>query len=63
MPDMSEPSTDDPFAHLKQRASDRADRTAERIIAGIAALQASRRKITAESIKEVTRELEPGDRH
>jgi hypothetical protein len=56
---VSEPSTDDPFAHLKRRASERADRTVERIIAGIAALQASRRQITAESIKEVTRELEP----
>ena len=57
---MTEPSTDDPFAHLKQRASERADRTVERMKAGIAALQASGRKITAESIKEVTRELEPG---
>src|SRR5262245_43495551 len=59
-PDMSEPSTDDPFAHLKQRASERAHRTVERIEAGIEALQASRRRSTAESIKEVTRELEPG---
>jgi hypothetical protein len=57
---MSQPSSDDPFAHLKRRATERADRTVERIIVGIAALQASRRKITAESIKEVTRDLEPG---
>ena len=28
---MSEPSIDDPFAHLKQRASERADRTVERL--------------------------------
>jgi hypothetical protein len=57
---MNEPDEADPFAHLKQRASERADRTVERISAGIAALQTSRRKITAESIKEITRELEPG---
>jgi hypothetical protein len=57
---MTEPSADDPFAHLKQRASERAERTVERMKAGIAALQASGRKITSESIKEVTRELEPG---
>ena len=56
---MSEPNVD-PFAHLKQRASERADGTVERIVAGIAASQVSRRKITAESVKEVTRELEPG---
>jgi hypothetical protein len=57
---MSELSTDDPFAHLKQRASERADRTVQRVRTGIEALQASGRKITAESIKQVTRELEPG---
>jgi hypothetical protein len=50
----------DPFAHLKRRASERADRTVDRIRKGIAALQASSRKITAESLKQVTRELEPG---
>jgi hypothetical protein len=50
----------DPFAHLKQRAAERADRTVERMRAGIAALQAADRKITAESLKQVTRELEPG---
>lgn len=51
---------EDPFAHLKQRASERADRTVERMRTGIAALQASGQKITAESLKQVTRELEPG---
>jgi hypothetical protein len=57
---MNEPDVADRFAHLKQRASERADRTVERVRAGIANLHASRRKITAESLKEVTRELEPG---
>lgn len=56
---MSEPNAD-PFAHLKQRASERAERTVERMKAGIVALQASGRKITAESIKDMTRNLEPG---
>jgi hypothetical protein len=51
---------DDPFAHLKQRAAERADRTVERLRAGIAALRAADQKITAESLKQVTRELEPG---
>ena len=50
----------DPFAHLKQRAAERADRTLERLRAGIAALRAAEQKITAESLKQVTRELEPG---
>jgi hypothetical protein len=50
----------DPFAHLKQRASERADRTVERLRAGIAALRAVDQKITAESLKQVTRELETG---
>jgi hypothetical protein len=50
----------DPFAHLKQRAAERADRTVERLRAGIAALRAADQKITAESLKQVTRELEPG---
>jgi hypothetical protein len=51
---------EDPFAHLKQRAAERADRTVERLRAGIAVLRAAERKITAESLKQVTRELEPG---
>jgi hypothetical protein len=50
----------DPFAHLKRRARERADRTVERMRAGIAALRAAGRKITAESLKSVTRDLEPG---
>jgi hypothetical protein len=49
-----------PVAHLKQRANERADRTVERLRAGIAALRASNQKITAESIKQATRDLEPG---
>jgi len=57
---MTDPAVADPFAHLKQRASERADRTVERIRVGIAALNATGRKITAESIKQVTRDLEPG---
>ncbi len=59
-PDMNELGVVDPFAHLKQRASERAEKTVERIRVGIAALQATGRKITADSIKEVTRHLEPG---
>src|SRR6266852_6237164 len=50
----------DPFAHLKQWASERADRTVERLRTGIAALQVTGQKITAESLKQITRELEPG---
>jgi len=50
----------DPFAHLKQRAAERAARTVERIRVGIAALRAADKRITAESVKQITRELEPG---
>jgi ribosomal protein L29 len=58
---MNEPEVaEDPFAHLKQLAAERADRTVERLRAGIAALRAADQKITAESLKQVTRELEPG---
>ena len=58
---MNEPDvTADPFAHLKRQAAERSDRTVERISAGIAALRKDRRKITAESLKQATRELEPG---
>jgi hypothetical protein len=58
---MREPDvTVDPFAHLKQQASERSDRTVARTGAGIAALRASGRKITADSLKQTTRELEPG---
>jgi len=58
---MNEPDVHaDPFAHLKQQASERSDRTVERTKAGIAVLRAAGRKITAESLKQATRELEPG---
>ena len=50
----------DPFAHLKRQAAKRSDRTVERLSAGIAALRAGGQKITAESLKQATRELEPG---
>ncbi len=56
---VSEPGGD-PFAHLKRRAAERADRTVERLRAGIAALRAADQKITAESLKQVTRQVEPG---
>src|SRR5260370_30297659 len=59
MPDTNDPEAPDVFAHLRRRASERADRTVQRLTAGIAALQATGRKITAESIKQVTRDLEP----
>src|SRR5260370_16500195 len=57
---MSDPEGADPFAHLKRQAAERSDRTVERIGAGIAALRAGGQKITAESLKQATRELEPG---
>jgi len=58
---MKEPEVQaDPFAHLRQRATQRAERTLERLRAGIDARQARGQKITAESLKQVTRELEPG---
>src|SRR6478609_6288418 len=57
---MSDPEGVDPFAHLKQQAAERSERTVERISAGIAALRAGGQKITVESLKQVTRELEPG---
>src|SRR5437870_10884725 len=50
----------DPFAHLKRQTTKRSDRTVERTSAGIAALRAGGQKITAESLKQATRELEPG---
>jgi hypothetical protein len=58
---MKEPEVqEDPFAHLKRLTNERAERTLERLRAGIAALQARGQKITAQSLKQVTRELEPG---
>jgi hypothetical protein len=57
---MSDPGGTDPFAHLKRQATERSNRTVERTRAGIAALRAGGQKITAESLKQATRELEPG---
>ena len=57
---MGHPEGADPFAHLKQQAAERSERTVERTSAGIAALRAGGQKITAESLKQATRELEPG---
>jgi hypothetical protein len=51
---------DDPFAHLRHQASRRANRTVDRLAAGVAALRAATQKVTAESIKQITRDLEPG---
>jgi hypothetical protein len=58
MNDIELPS--DPFAHLKQHASQRANRTVERLKAAIAALRAANQKVTAEAIKLASRELETG---
>ncbi len=57
---MSDPEGTDPFARLRRQAAERSDRTVERTRAGIAALRARGQKITAESLKQATRELEPG---
>ena len=57
---MNNPEGADPFAHLKRQATERSKRTVERTNAGIAALRAGGQKITAESLKQATRELEPG---
>src|SRR5437868_13750392 len=51
---------DEPYAHLKRRAIERANRTVERTRAGLAALRATGRKITTESLKQMTRDLETG---
>jgi hypothetical protein len=45
---------------MRRQAAERSDRTVERTSAGIAALRAGGQKITAESLKQATRELEPG---
>src|SRR6202022_3928755 len=50
----------DPFAHLKRQATERSDRTVERLRAGIAVLRVRDQKVTAESLKQAPRELEPG---
>jgi hypothetical protein len=57
---MNDSEVSDAFAHLKKGAAERADRTVERLRSGIAVLHATGRKITAESIKQITRDLEPG---
>ena len=57
---MSHSEGADPFAHLKRQATERSDRTVQRLSAGIAALRAGGQKVTAESLKQATRELEPG---
>ena len=55
-----DPAGADPFARLRRQAAERSERTVERTSAGIAALRAAGQKITAESLKQATRELEPG---
>src|SRR6266571_7932577 len=55
-----DPAGADPFARLRRQAAERSDRTVERTRAGIAALRAGGQKITAELLKQATRELEPG---
>jgi hypothetical protein len=50
---MTSSETMDPFAHLKQRSSERSDRTVERTRAGVAALRANGRKITAQSLRRL----------
>jgi hypothetical protein len=57
---MTEPDVQDPFAHLKRRASERADRTVERLDAGITALRATGRTITAETITREWNQGSPG---
>jgi hypothetical protein len=54
------PLSDDPFAHLKERAQERAQRTVERTRGAILMLQARDEKVTADSLKRASRELEPG---
>src|SRR4051812_38208785 len=53
-------SKDDPFAHLKERAQQRAQRTVERTRGAILMLRARAEKVTADSLKQASRELEPG---
>ena len=52
--------SDDRLAPLRQRAQERAQRTVERTRTAIQALLAQGTKVTAESIKQASRELEPG---
>jgi hypothetical protein len=53
-------TSEDPFAHLKARARERAQRTVERTRSAILLLQARKEKVTADSLKQVSRELESG---
>jgi hypothetical protein len=53
-------SSIDQFAHLKQRAQERAQRTVERTQRAILTLQERAEKVTADSIKLASRELERG---
>jgi hypothetical protein len=53
-------TSEDSFAHLKARAQERAQRTVERTRGAILALQARKEKVTADSLKQASRELEPG---
>src|SRR5260370_40711510 len=57
---MNGPAVVCPVTPRNQRASETADRTGAGIRGGVAVLQATGRKIPAESLKQVTRELEPG---
>jgi hypothetical protein len=50
----------DPLAHLKQRAQERAQRTVERTRGAVLTLQARGQKVTADSLKQASRELAPG---
>jgi hypothetical protein len=54
------PPSDDPFAHLKERAQERAHRTVDRTRSAILMLQAREEKVTADSLRQASRELEPG---
>jgi hypothetical protein len=53
-------STSDQFAHLKQRAQERAQRTVDRTRRAVLTLQERAEKVTADSLKLASRELEPG---
>ena len=52
--------SEDRLAPLRQRAQERARRTVERTRAAIQALQGQGATVTAESIKQASRDLEPG---
>src|SRR5262249_54939234 len=50
------PPSDDPFAHLKERAQERAQPTVERTRSAILMLQAREKKVSADSLKQASRE-------